>query len=231
MLHSLDTSLLTTGVYIMSIISTSHTVTSYQSGKTKPLEGQRLAKVTYKTDKVTGVKPDSKAVSIPLITWTEITPYIKALQGEFVDVVHKAQDALVRRKVEAGAASIHEDDISMSAVVSYLVEESGRMTGEVIREWYKESLSDSLMIAFASKLGIPEDSAGTTEQQAKLEKILKGYEDSFAKLASGKASFNDMQRTNMLKALELIEDGDALKDKFVVRLSKVSNDDDLLMAL
>jgi hypothetical protein len=215
----------------MSIISNTHTVTSYQSGKTKPLDGQRLAKVTYKTDKATGVKPDSKAVSIPVIGWAEVEPFLNALKGEFVDVVHKAQDALVRRKVEAGSDSIHDDDIAMSAVVSYLVEESGRMTGELIREWYKESLSDSLMIAFASKLGIPEDAAPSAEQASKLEKILKGYEDSFAKLASGKASFNDMQRTNMLKALELIEDGDALKERFVVRLSKVSADDDLLMAL
>src|SRR5512139_3592768 len=210
----------------MSIISSIHTVTSYTSGKTKPLDGQRLAKVTYKIDKATGIKPDSKAVSIPVIGWNEIEPHLNALKGEFISVVHKVQDSIVRSKVEAGAASISDDTISMSAVVAYLLEESGRLTGDVIRGWYADTLKEPLMLAFASKLGIPEDAAPTAEQEEKLAKIIKGYEDSFAKLASGAATFNDMQKQNMLKALEFAEYDDSLATRFTERLSKQNKSDD-----
>lgn len=216
----------------MSLISNTHSVIAFESGKTKPLDGQRLAKVTYKVDKKTGIKPDSKAVSIPMIKWGDLTAnHVTALQGEFLAVVHKAQDSIVRAKVESGATSINDADISLDAVVQYLLEESGRMTGEVIRGWFSDTLKEPLMLAFASKLGIAEDAAPTAEQEDKLAKVIKGYEDSFAKLASGAATFNDAQKANMLKALELVEEDDSFVVRFTERLSKVKSDDDLLMAL
>lgn len=216
----------------MSNISNTHSVQSYVVGKTKPLDGQRLSKITYKTDKSTGIKPDSKCVSIPVTKWEEVEPHISSLKGEFLTVVHKAQDAIVRNKVEAGAKEITSEAIALPAVISYLLEESGRLTGEVIREWFKDTLSDTLLVTFASKLGIAEDAAPTKEQEEKLAKIIKGYEDSFAKLASGAATFNEMQKTNMLKALDFIEEDDALKSRFVDRLTKKEvKEDDLLMAL
>ena len=216
----------------MSLISNTHSVIAFESGKTKPLDGQRLAKVTYKVDKKTGVKPDSKAVSIPMIKWSDLTAnHVTALQGEFLAVVHKAQDSIVRAKVESGASSINDADISLDAVVQYLLEESGRMTGEVIRGWFSDTLKEPLMLAFASKLGIAEDAAPTAEQEDKLAKVIKGYEDSFARLASGAATFNDAQKQNMLKALELVEEDDSFVVRFTERLSKVKSDDDLLMAL
>src|SRR5512139_3522165 len=218
------------GVYIMSIISNIHTVTSYTSGKTKPLDGQRLAKVTYKVDKATGIKPDSKAVSIPVIGWGDIEPHLNALKGEFIAVVHKVQDGIVRGKVEAGAVSINGEDISMSAVVAYLLEDSGRLTGDIIRGWFFDTLREPLILAFASKLGIAEDAAPTADQEVKLEKIIKGYEDSFAKLASGAATFSELQKTSMIKALQFAEEDDSIAAKFTARLSASKNEDDLLMA-
>lgn len=216
----------------MSLISNTHSVIAFESGKTKPLDGQRLAKVTYKVDKKTGIKPDSKAVSIPMLTWEHLEPqHIQALKGEFMASLHKIQDAIVRNKVESGASSIHEDDIGLDAIIRYTLEESGRITGDVIRGWFQDSIREPLMLAFASKLGIAEDATPTKEQEDKLSKILKGYEDSFAKLASGAASFNEAQKTNMLKALEFAEDDDALASRFTERLSKVKSDDELLMAL
>lgn len=214
----------------MSTLSNTHTVQSYVVGKTKPLDGQRLSKVTYKVDKVTGIKPESKCVSIPVLAWSDVEPKLDALKGAILGMVMKEQDSIVRGLVEAGKDSIQQDSISMDAVVTYMLESSGRLTGEVIREWFGDSIKDSLLLAFASKLGIAEDQAPTAEQESKLNKILKGYEDSFAKLASGAASFNDIQRENMLKALQFADEDDLLASKFTERLSKKS-DDDLLMAL
>jgi hypothetical protein len=214
----------------MSNISTLHSVVSYTSGKTKPLEGQRLAKVTYKVDKATGVKPPSMAVSIPVTSWEQVEPYMAALKGEFLGMIHSVQDKIVRTKIESGAKSISDEDIAMSAVVSYLQSESGRLTGDDIRAWFTESLKEPLMLAFASKLGIPEDSAPTSDQETKLNAILKGYEDSFAKLASGAASFNQSQSDNMIKAMEFVDSEDYLRIRFTERLTKKS-DTDLLMSL
>ena len=214
----------------MSNISSIHSVQGYTSGKTKPLDGQRLAKVTYKVDKTTGIKPESKSVSIPVTGWSEIEPFLNALKPSIIELVHGAQDKIVRSKVESGATSVCDDDLAMSAVITYLTTESGRMTGEVIRSWFTETLRDPLMLAFASKLGIPEDAAPSSEQASKLEKIIKGYEDSFAKMASGAASFNELQKVNLLKALELADSDDSMVTRFTERLSKKS-DDDLLMAL
>jgi len=214
----------------MSNISSIHSVTSYVSGKTKPLEGQRLAKVTYKVDKATGVKPPSRAVSIPITDWEQVEPYLGVLKNEFLGLVHSVQDKIVRTKIESGSVSISDDDIALSAVVSYLQAESGRLTGDDIRAWFTESLKEPLMLAFASKLGIPEDSAPSSDQETKLTVILKGYEDSFAKLASGAASFNSSQSANMIKALEFVDSEDYLRIRFTERLTKKS-DNDLLMAL
>jgi len=215
----------------MSNLFNTHAVVPYVSGKTKALEGQRLSKITYKVDKETGIKPDSKAVSLPVISWPQVEPHIQALSGEFLAVVHGAQDKLVRKLVEEGAKEIREEQCNLAATIQFMLEETKRIDGDTIRAWFSDSLKEPLLITFASKLGIPEDAAPSKEQEEKLAKILKGYEDSFAKLASGAAQFNEMQRTNMLKALDMLEaDDDALASKFRTRLTKV-NEDELLMNL
>lgn len=215
----------------MSNLFNSHAVIPYISNKTKALEGQRLSKITYKVDKATGFKPDSKAVSIPVLGWDEIEPKLNALKGEIVAMVQKHQDALIRGLIEAGEIEIKNDSITLDAVLAYMLESStGRLTGEDIRNWFTEALRDNLLLAFASKLGISDEVVPSAEQEIKLSKILKGYEDSFAKLASGAASFNEMQKVNMLKALEFAEESDALAIRFTERLTKKS-DEDLLMTL
>lgn len=215
----------------MSNLFNTHAVINYTSGKTKPLEGQRLAKITYKVDKATGVKPASKAVSIPVISFAMIEPHLASLKDEIVALVHKAQDGLIRSKVEAGASEVQEQDCNMQATIAYMLEESGRLTGDTIREWFNEALRDNLMMVVADKLGIGD--TPTKEQSDKLAKYIKGYEDTFAKLASGAASFTDMQKQNMLKALELVDDEeDSLKARFTVRLQKAKEkDEELLLAL
>lgn len=223
----------------MSVISNTHAVTPYVptgSNKTAPLSGQRLAKVTYKVNKETGIKPDSKCVSIPVISWDEVQPYVNTLSGVILAAVHSAQDKIVRELVEAGKTEIEGDSIKLEAVIEAMIaESSGRITGEVIRGWFKESLQEPLMLAFASKLGIPENATPTATQEKKLEQVLKGYEDSFSKLASGAATFTQLQKDNMLKALDLLGTNEAenpLVERFVTRLSKeAKSDEELLMSL
>lgn len=215
----------------MSNLFSVHAVVPYTSGKTKPLDGQRLAKITYKVDKATGIKPESKAVSIPVITFDAIQPHLASLKDEIVAMVHGAQDKLIRSKVEAGAIEVQDTECNLQATIAWMLEESGRLTGETIRGWFQDTLRDNLMVTFADKLGIGE--TPSKEQADKLAKVLQGYEDTFAKLASGAASFTELQKANMLKALELVEDDeDSLKQRFIARLSKAKEkEEDLLMNL
>ena len=223
----------------MSVISSTHSVQAYHatgSNKTAPLTGQRLAKVTYKVNKDTGVKPDSKCVSIPVLSWNEVQPHVSTLSGVILAAVHTAQDKLIREAVENGKTEVSGESIRLEAVIEAMIAEStGRITGEVIRGWFKDSLQEPLMIAFASKLGIPEDSSPTPAQEKKLEQVLKGYEDSFSKLASGAATFTQLQKDNMLKALDLVAgDGsdDPLVDRFIARLSKeAKSEEEMMMSL
>lgn len=223
----------------MSVISSTHAVQDYVSvgsNKTAPLSGQRLAKVTYKVNDETGIKPDSKCVSIPVIGWEEVQPYVSVLSGVILAAVHNAQDKIVRELVEAGKTEIEGDSIKLEAVIEAMIaKSSGRITGEVIRGWFKESLQEPLMLAFASKLGIADNASPTAAQEKKLEQVLKSYEDSFSKLASGAATFTQLQKDNMLKALDLIADDsndDPLVDRFIARLSKeAKSEEELLMSL
>lgn len=221
----------------MSNLFSIHAVVPYVAlgtSKSAPLEGQRLSKVTYKVNKETGIKPDSKCVSIPALLWNEVFPYVNTLSGVILAAVHTAQDKIIREQVESGSKEISSDSIRLEAVIDAMVSEStGRITGEVIRGWFKDTLKEPLLLAFASKLGVSEDTSPTPEQEEKLNKILKGYEDSFAKLASGAASFYGPQKDAMIKALELIEsEDDLLAGRFLQRLSsKAGKEDELLMAL
>lgn len=220
----------------MSVISSTHSVQPYVAsgaGKTVPLTGQRLAKVTYKVNKETGIKPDSKAVSIPVISWNEVQPHINTLSAGILAAVHTAQDKMIREQIEAGKTEISGESIKLDAVIEYMIAESnGRITGEVIRDWFSDTLKEPLMLAFASKLGIADNASPTAAQEKKLEQVLKGYEDSFAKLASGAATFNELQKTNMLKALDLVDGEDMLASRFVQRLTnKPVKEDELLMSL
>lgn len=220
----------------MSTLFNIHAVQPYVSvgsNKTAPLSGQRLSKITYKVNKETGIKPDSKCVSIPVIGWNEVQPYISTLSAVIVDMVHQAQDKIVRELVEAGKTEVSDNDIRLEAVIDSMIAESnGRITGEVIRAWFSDALKEPLLIAFASKLGIPEDKSPTAEQEKKLQQVLKGYEDSFSKLASGAATFTQLQRDNMLKALDLVDSDDAMKERFISRLNKEpKKEEDLLMSL
>ena len=62
----------------MSNISDTHNIAGYISGTTKPFAGQRLATVTYKIDKKTGIKPASVCASIPAVAASDINVHIAA---------------------------------------------------------------------------------------------------------------------------------------------------------
>ena len=195
----------------MSVISNTHNITAYDPKASKAFSGQRLAKVTYKTDKETGVKPASVCCSIPVASPSneelqQFRPYI-------LDWYMRQQDAIVRARHEEGAKTITDSDISCEAVAAWLAAESSgnKLTKEFLLEWFATELADNLMLAIADKLHLSDTPAeGQTKQ---CNQMIAGYRDSFAALAGGKTAFTPQKAEKMLKALSLAsaEDNTTIK--------------------
>ena len=212
----------------MSNVSNVHDVVVYDAKATKPFQGQRLAKVLYKTPKDGSVKPDNKAVSIPVINDLAASE-LERLKPFIVAMVQDTQDAIVKELVETGATQVQDEQITVDCCIAWLATEAqgNRLTKEYIVEWFVDTLQDLLTVAIADKLGV-----GDTPSDAdtvKVEQMVSAYKGSFAMLAGGKTSFPPAKADKMLKVLELVE-GDALAGKFVSKLQamKVSQSVDLM---
>lgn len=205
----------------MSVISNVHQVVNYDAKKSVAYTGQRLSKVTYKTDKESGIKKDSKCVSLPLVTSNDVQDSIHIIMPAIISYLQDCQDKIVRSKVDTGATDIFDTDINMSAIAEFMAEEStgGRLTKEYVSEWFKNTIEDNLMLALADKLGV-----GETPSQQQVDHINAAigiYKDKISGLAGGKTSYPAEIADKLLKALSFAPDGDEIAGKFVVRLEKM----------
>lgn len=225
----------------MSVIDTlNHSVISYDPKSTKPFTGQRLSKVTYKTnnDKNSewyGIKRDSKCVSLPLIKNDDVVANISILTPHFIEYLHTVQDKIVREKVDAGASSIAMADINIAAIADYLDNnnESGRLTKESVASWFTDNIAESLTVALADKLGISE--TPTDAESDKIIAVVEAFKGKISSLAGGKTAYEPKICKSLLNALELAPAGDALATRFAARLNKMiaehKSDDELLACL
>ena len=206
----------------MSVISETHNVVGY-SGKEKALAGQRLSKVTYKTDKESGVKKDSKCVSVPLVTASEVIENVVALAPLVADWLQSVQDKMIRERVEAGAAVITSEEIGISAVVAYM-EASGdstgnRLTKEVVSEWFEGNVAEELAMVLAEKMGV--SSEPTDAESAQILKVVDTFRDKVAALAGGKTQYPAALAVSLKKCVEMAPAGCSLRGKFLARLDKM----------
>ena len=203
----------------MSNIANVHDVVVYDAKVTKPFHGQRLAKVLYKTPKDGSVKPDNKAVSIPVINDLAASE-LERLKPFIVAMVQDTQDAIVKELVESGSKQIQDSQITVDCCIAWLATEAqgNRLTKEYIVEWFVNTLQDLLTVAIADKLGVGNDPTDADAQ--KVEQMVNAYKGSFAMLAGGKTSFSPAKVDKMLKVLELVDD-DALGMKFAAKLQEM----------
>lgn len=214
----------------MSNLSSNHDFIPYDAKTTKPHSGQRLARIMYKTDKATGKKPQSYCASIPQLH-ALTPPQMHALRDVIQEYCLSVQDAICKQRYEEGAISVSDEELSFDAIMEYVaeVQKGARITGEAVKEWFTENLSESLAVAFADKLGISD--TPTDADSKKLEQLCAGYRDNFAKLASGKTQFPASKATLMIKALSFASSDDSLAARFRVRLEKMALATDDLMGL
>lgn len=202
----------------MSNIDTKHNVRPYTSGVTKAFTGQRLATVTYKTDKVSGIKPDSVCVSVPMINQQDVITNQNYFLKHMITLCERTQDGIIRDAHEAGKIDISDDEISIDSVIAYLEAEStgGRMTKVAATQWFDNVLADSIAVALASKLGISE--VPTKEESDKIDMLLSDFRNSIGALTAGNTSYDNGTCLQLKKALSFAPEDDVIAEKFNNRL-------------
>lgn len=218
----------------MSNMSNIHNLVVYDpKNPTKPFDGQRISKHSFKTDKVSGVKKDSKAVSIPKLSKDVIHEI--GLQDHIIGYLESVQDAIIKNLVIEGKTQVADEQINVAAMIQYLEAESSgaRLTKEAVEQWYQDKVADNLAMVLMQKLGVSETLSSNEEKQ--INAILAEFKGKISGLAGGKTSYAPKIAEQVKKAVELCEDEeDALKVKFIARLDKMISANaevDLLSAL
>jgi hypothetical protein len=192
----------------MSNVSNRHAMGPFNAGD-KALSGQRLAKVGYKqTEKMTKagqIAPASVCVSVPPVDMDalrerapEFMPYLRVL-------VETTQDNIVRSLYESAGhvcRDITDDDISLSACLSYLAAESAgdKLTKEMIAEWFDTEVSDNLTVWVAEKLGFTDLDAAARMQ---IGQQLAAYKGVFCGLSVKDYKLTEKQCVGLKNAITL----------------------------
>lgn len=204
----------------MSIVSNIHDVVDFDSKKSAPFNGQRLVKIIYRSRDGKETK-QSKCVSVPQITIPEAIVNSN-LAAIVLEALHSYQDKIIKSLIDAGATQIHDDQISIDSIVAYQSEESsgGRLTKELIENWFDSSVSEMLIVAIAEKLGVGDSI--TEAEEVRILSAVAGYKSKFASLAGGKTFYAPEVVGNLQKALQLSE-SDEISVKLNARLESMKN--------
>src|SRR6266850_912819 len=200
----------------MSNVSAMHDVRSY-TGNEKPLDGQRLVTVTFKTPsepKQGFVKHANVCVSIPQIA-VQVNPV--ELQAAMQEQLEQLQDALIRSLYIASCESktpltqVSDTSIGYSALKAFAEAEaiSKRLTKDAISAWFDSAVSSDLMLALANAMKLPNEM--NAEQSKKLDAALSQYKSLVTSLASPKASIAPKIAEQMEKAIVLAPEGDRMR--------------------
>lgn len=206
----------------------------YDSAKTKPEAGHELVKVTYRPpvltaeEKAAGVTKERSpnvCINSPLFSADQIaqvlaTPIATALVTK---ALISERESMLRDLIEAAGlkagADIDSDLFSFDKVLASLsaTATSGRMTKVEYEAWFDSSISDSLFVAIADKLGITE--AATDAETAKVTATLAYYKDKLAAMAGGKTAYDKKTCEALLRALEYASDTDVIASRLKERLT------------
>lgn len=205
----------------MSTISNVHNIIAYTTGVTKPFSGQRLSTCTYKTDKVSGIKPDSVCVSIPQVASAAVVASINEFIPHIIALCERTQDAIIRSVHEAKRTQVSDDELSVNAILAYLEEDSaggagGRIKKEDAAKWFDQVIADPLALALAQRLGASTDP--TAEQSDKIESLLIDFKDKVSSLTAGNVKHSPDVIAVLRKAIAFAPDDDVIAGKFIARL-------------
>jgi hypothetical protein len=212
---------ITKRAYIMSNISNRHSVSLFTAGKSVPLNGQRLAKVGYKSTKNNPAKFKSICVSVPYTDVQEIRDSIDSLLPHIGTLLENAQDGIIRSLYESSEGqlqSVSDAEISVAACIAFLnAEASGnRLSSESIGIWFDTQVAENLTVVIADKLGFTELTDAAMET---VNKHLKSYRQLFAGLAGKNLSYTPVQISGLERAMEVASVDDDMSGKLVQKLN------------
>lgn len=207
----------------MSNVSNRHSVIPFVAGKTQPLNGQRLAKVGYKSTAKTPAKFKSVAVSVPKINDPLSIEQMEKMNKHMIAVLETAQDGIIKSLYESsqGAlSSVSDEEISFDACLAFLEAEAqgGRLTKEGLEVWFTGNVEGNLTVAIAEKLGWNDPT------QAQLEQIAKhvaAYKALIASLSGGATVLNVDQIKQVKKVFDLASEEDDTLNKLKKRIEKM----------
>lgn len=226
----------------MSNVSNRHTVLPFIAGESKPLSGQRLAKVGYKQTAAMTQKgeiaPKSICVSVPYFSGEQIRENLESLLPHIGNWLESVQDNVIRGIYEGrkfSLDSVSDAEISVSQCVNFLEAESsgGRLTKEYLESWFAGNMSDGLYVLIASKLGFVsdaemqgEDSIDVTEDQdIVIQKHLNGYKSLLVGLSGKNISLSTGQINGLRKALEICApEGDSVAQRLNQKLDVIEKE-------
>lgn len=215
-------------------------ITTYLPQLSKPEhKSHRLVVVTYKTDKETNIKKPSICTSIPQITTTELNEILSEtrLHPHLITYLQDVQNKIIREKAQNAVQTLYEADLDANAIIQYLEAESsgGRITKELVSEWFTETLQDSLLLALSDKLTQGEERELTQIEEEKITTQVSKYKELICSLSGGKTSYSKDVATKLLKCFTLLDVNnlDDLGTKLFKRLEKMTQEpqDDGLMGV
>ena len=227
----------------MSNISTRRNVLPFVAGESKPLSGQRLAKVGYKQTAAMTQKgeiaPKSICVSVPYFSGEQIRENLESLLPHIGNWLESVQDNVIRGIYEGrkfSLDSVSDADISVSQCVNFLEAESsgGRLTKEYLESWFAGNMSDGLYVLIASKLGFVSDAQladsensidVTEDQDIVIHKHLNGYRSLLVGLSGKNVSLAAAQINGLRKALEICApEGDSVAARLTQKLDVIEKE-------
>ena len=215
----------------MSVVSNTHALIPFISGKSQPFAGQRLVKVTCKqTDKMTkaGITAlPSVCASVPVLLLDDVKQRSDALLPHLLTFLEGTQDAIVRSLYEDSKGvrkDVRQEEIDLPACLSFLAakEAGSRLSGDTIKAWFESGMAKDISVAIigdALKYGEPD--GWSEEQAATVAKHVGVYCEVFQMLAGknlNRASFGDKQWNRLTQILSMILE-ESPEDTFAQRLS------------
>lgn len=210
------------------------------------ITGLRTVKVMYrfkdekKRDKV------NSYVRVPNRHLSEesVLARIDDLLPHLINLLETTEDGMIKDLHSKGQMNVYPESLTIDKLIEVLEESSnsGRLSKEIIGNWFNEFLSDSLTNAFAEKLGLALDDEAIEsldevgmEKLAKLERIINVYKDKLESLASPKVFLKEEDQTALLSMFTKIPNilENSVGRRLHNRISNMKNkqEDDLLTML
>ncbi len=200
------------------------------------IAGTRIVKCLYQINKASGKKKQENTYyRLPTAHLTEeiVVERIAELSPYVLSYLQEQEDKEIRDYHSKGGKTVYVDSLGLDKIIEALEasEAGARLNKEKIEAWFIAELQDSLAVAFATRLGITEDSGEA--ELLKLEQVLNAYKAKFASLAGGKTYIKEADCVAMIAVITKAgAEASLLGKRFIGRLEGMKKkEDDLLLSL